>query len=57
MISHIGAQASFLCDMIIRTNKLAKAEDGQVVYDPTSIVSRFDSKDAKPSIIRREIVE
>jgi hypothetical protein len=48
--SHIGTQALSLSDVIYRANKLARAEDGQGVYDPTSIVSRFDSKDAKPSL-------
>ena len=57
VISNIGSQARFLSDMIYRTNNLARDEDGQAVYDPTSIVSRLDSKNDKPSIIKREMVE
>lgn len=56
-ISYIGSQARFLSDMIYRTNNLARDKDGQIVYDPTSIISRFDSKNDKPSLITREMVE
>lgn len=57
VISNIGSQVRFLSDMIYRTNNLARDEDGQAIYDPTSIVSRLDSKNDKPSIIKREMVE
>jgi len=57
VISHIGSQARFLSDMIYRTNNLPKDRYGQIVYDPTSIVSRFDSQNEKPTLITREMVE
>ncbi len=57
IISHIGNQMRFLSDMVYKVNNLARAENGDPVYDATRVVCRLDSKNSKPWLITREMVE
>lgn len=57
VISHVGAQARFLSNIIYKINNLSIDENGDKVYDPTRFVSRLDSETDRPALFTRDLVE
>ncbi len=56
-VLNVGIQGRSLADLLYTMNRLATDDQGHRIYDPSRFSSRFDSKEGKPTMITREMVE
>ena len=56
-ILRLGLQARSLCDMLYIINRMAIDEQGDRLFDPSRLASRFDSKTGEPTLFTRQMIE